>query len=110
MKQEFSRQIFEKYSNIKFLKIRPVEAEVFHADRRTDRQTDKYDETNNRFSQFWNALKNIIQLKEQHRLRLIENKYLRKTIEDKIMKWQDFINIKFINFKLHLKLKNEILA
>jgi hypothetical protein len=68
------------------MKIRPVEAEVFHVDRRTDRQTDTYDETNNRFSKFWNALKNIIQVKEQHRLRLIENKYLRKTIEGKIMK------------------------
>jgi hypothetical protein len=38
MKLEFSRKIFEKYSNIKFHENRPVEAELFHADRRTDRQ------------------------------------------------------------------------
>ena len=37
MKLEFSRQTFEKYSN--FMKIRPVEAEVSHADGRTDGQT-----------------------------------------------------------------------
>jgi len=35
MKPEFSRQIFEKLSNIKFHKIRPVGAELFHADGRT---------------------------------------------------------------------------
>ena len=32
MKLEFSRQIFEKYSDSKFMKIRPVAAELFHAD------------------------------------------------------------------------------
>ena len=41
MKVEFSGHIFEKYSN--FVKMRPVGAELFHADRRahglTDRQT-----------------------------------------------------------------------
>ena len=31
-----------------FMKIRPLEAELFHA----DGQADKYDEANNRFSQF----------------------------------------------------------
>jgi hypothetical protein len=37
VKLEFSRQIFEKYSNIKFpIKIRPVEAKLFHADGQTD--------------------------------------------------------------------------
>jgi hypothetical protein len=46
MKLEFSRQTFEKYSN--FMKIRPVEAEVSHADRRTD----KHYEANSRFSQY----------------------------------------------------------
>ena len=37
MKLEFSGQIFEK-KNLKYdiVKIRPVEAELFHADRRTD--------------------------------------------------------------------------
>jgi len=35
MKLEFSRQIFEKYSN--FTKISPLEAELIHAEGRTDR-------------------------------------------------------------------------
>jgi len=34
------------------MKIRPVGAELFRADRQTDRQTDINDETNNRFSKF----------------------------------------------------------
>jgi len=41
MKLEFSRQIFEKYSNFNFMKIRPVGAELFHADWRIDRCTDR---------------------------------------------------------------------
>jgi len=36
MKLEFSLQIFEKYPNIKFIKIRPVGAELFHGDGQTD--------------------------------------------------------------------------
>ena len=36
MKLEFSWQIFEAYSTPNFIKIRPVGAELFHADRRTD--------------------------------------------------------------------------
>jgi hypothetical protein len=35
MKLGFSGQIFEKYSNIKFQKIRPMGAELFHADGQT---------------------------------------------------------------------------
>jgi len=42
MKIEFSRQIFEKYSKLNFMKIRPVGNELFHADGRTDR----HDEVN----------------------------------------------------------------
>jgi len=39
MRLEFSRQISEKYSNIKFYAICPVAAELFRADRRkTDGQ------------------------------------------------------------------------
>jgi len=37
LKFEFSRQIVEKYSNITFMKIPPVRAEMFLRDRRTDR-------------------------------------------------------------------------
>ena len=40
MKLEFSGQIFEKNTQLSnFTKIRPVEAELFHEDRQTDRQT-----------------------------------------------------------------------
>jgi hypothetical protein len=34
-----------------FMKIRPVGAELFHANGRTDRRTDRFDETTSRFSQ-----------------------------------------------------------
>jgi len=53
---EFSRHIFEKYSN--FMKIPPVGAELFYADRRTDGQTDM---TNLivAFGNFAEALKNL---------------------------------------------------
>jgi len=40
MKLEHSRQIFEKFSNINFMKIRPVRAELFRGDRGTERRTD----------------------------------------------------------------------
>ena len=44
MKFEFSEQIFQKSQISSFIKIRPVGAELFHADR--------HDEANSRFSQF----------------------------------------------------------
>ena len=37
MHLEYSRQIFEKSSNVEFHNIRPMEAELFHADRLTDK-------------------------------------------------------------------------
>jgi hypothetical protein len=40
MKLEFRRQIFQKYRNTYFTKIRPVGAEFFHAEGRTDGQID----------------------------------------------------------------------
>ena len=43
MKLEFSGQIFEKRKKAKissFVKIRPVRSELFHADARTDGQSD----------------------------------------------------------------------
>ena len=43
MKLEFSRHIFEKSSNVTFHNIRPVEAELFHAN--------GHDKANSRFSQ-----------------------------------------------------------
>jgi hypothetical protein len=38
-KLEFSREFFEKYSNIKFHENPPIGAALFYADRRTDGQT-----------------------------------------------------------------------
>jgi hypothetical protein len=52
-KLEFSRTNFRKilkYQN--FMKIRPVGAELFHADRQTDGHTDGHDEGNSRYSQY----------------------------------------------------------
>ena len=40
MKLEFTRQIFEKYSDVNLMKIRPMEAKLFQVDRQTDGQTD----------------------------------------------------------------------
>jgi len=34
------------------MKIRPVGAKLFHADQRTHRQIDRYEEANSHFSQF----------------------------------------------------------
>jgi len=39
MELEFSRQILEKYSDIKFMKFLSFGAELFYADRRMDGQT-----------------------------------------------------------------------
>jgi hypothetical protein len=46
MKTEFSQQIFEKTQVSCLIKIRPVEAEMSHA----DAQTDRHDAANSRFS------------------------------------------------------------
>jgi hypothetical protein len=48
MKLEFSRETFEKYCNIKFMKIHPLGAALFHK----DGQTDRHDEANSCSSQF----------------------------------------------------------
>ena len=48
----FSRQIFEKSSNNKLMKTRPVGAELFHTDERTDGQKDEHDDSISRFSKF----------------------------------------------------------
>jgi len=40
VKLKFSRQIFINIQTSNFMKIRPVEAELFHADGRTDKKTD----------------------------------------------------------------------
>jgi len=61
-KLEFSRQTFEKVEIYNFMKIRPVVAELFHTDRRMDR----YDEANNRFSQFYERAYQIFQLCYTH--------------------------------------------
>jgi len=46
-------EIFSKNNQISnFMKIHPVAAELFHA----DRQTDRHDEANSRFLQFWECV------------------------------------------------------
>jgi len=52
LKLEFSRQIVEKYSNITFMKIPPVGAEIFLRDRRTDR----HNEASCHFSEFFESV------------------------------------------------------
>jgi hypothetical protein len=52
MTLEFSQQIFQKSSNIKFNETRPVGFDLFHADGWMDGETDRHDEANSRFSQF----------------------------------------------------------
>jgi len=42
MKHEFSRQISEKYPSIYVMKIRLMGAELFNADRQTDRQFSQF--------------------------------------------------------------------
>jgi hypothetical protein len=42
------------------MKIHQVEAELFHAHKLTDGQTDLHDEINSYFSQFSNAPRNVI--------------------------------------------------
>jgi hypothetical protein len=60
MKIEFYRHIFEQCSNIEIHESRPVEVKSFHADGRTDRQTDRNYEVNS-FSNIANALKIALQ-------------------------------------------------
>jgi hypothetical protein len=67
MNIEFFRQILGKSSNIKFMKICPVGAELFYADGRTDgqkdEQTDRLTDMTKliiAFRNFANATKNIL--------------------------------------------------
>jgi len=48
MKLEFSRQSFEKYTNIKFHENPSSESRVVSCE-----ETDRHDEANSRFSQFY---------------------------------------------------------
>jgi len=52
MRLEFYRQIFEYTQIPKFMKTRPVGADLFHAGGRTDGQRARHDETS-RFTQFF---------------------------------------------------------
>ena len=56
MKLEFSRQVFDKYSNIKFNENTSGASQAVpcrRTDGRTDGQTDRHDEANSLFSQFY---------------------------------------------------------
>jgi len=44
------------------MKIRPIEAKLFHADRRKDTLTDKHDAANSRFSQICARAQNIVRI------------------------------------------------
>jgi hypothetical protein len=62
MKLEFSRQIFEKYVNIKFHENPSSGNQVVtcgRTDEQTGRQTDRHDEANSRFSQFCERAKKL---------------------------------------------------
>jgi hypothetical protein len=52
MKPDFSRQIFEKSSNIKF-RENPSSGDRAVPSGETDRRTDRYDEANSRFTQYY---------------------------------------------------------
>jgi hypothetical protein len=56
------------------MKILPVGAELLHADGRTEIQTDRYDDTNSRFSQFCEGvlrpLQQFLEVAEEDKLRL----------------------------------------
>jgi len=55
MQIEFSRQIFEKYFNIKFHENSPNGAELFHVEGQTERRTNIHDEDKTRISLFCNG-------------------------------------------------------
>ena len=53
VKLEFSREIFEKITQIlSFMKIRRVEAELLHEDGQTDGRKERHHEANSRFLKF----------------------------------------------------------
>jgi hypothetical protein len=66
MMLEFSRQIFEKYSNIKFHEVGG------DCSMRTDAQTEIRDETNNRFSPFCERAPKLRKLKRYYEERIRE--------------------------------------
>jgi len=59
MKLEFSPKIFEKYSKSYFTDIRPVTAELFHADGHTYRQTNGQRERDNEASIAFRNIANV---------------------------------------------------
>jgi len=46
MTLDISQEIFETYSKMNFISIRPVGEELFHANGRKDRRTDRYNNIN----------------------------------------------------------------
>jgi len=52
MKKCISPQIFGIYPNINLTKMYPVGAELFHAYRKTNKQTDRRDKTNSAFRNY----------------------------------------------------------
>jgi len=58
MKLEFSRHYFEKHSYIKFMKILLMRAELFRGGQ-ADGRTNKPDEANSSFAQFFKSAYNV---------------------------------------------------
>jgi hypothetical protein len=58
MRLELPRHSFEKYSNIKFNENQPNGSRAYLCGR-TDGQTERYDEVNNRFSQYCGRAKEL---------------------------------------------------
>ena len=58
MKAEISRQISKNNQILNIMKIRPVEAELLHADGRTDRRG----EVSSRFSQLYERAQKVLHL------------------------------------------------
>jgi hypothetical protein len=58
MKLEFFQNIFERYSNTNFMTNRPVGAEFFHSDGRTDRN----DEANSHFPKFYKSAQKVVSI------------------------------------------------
>jgi len=49
---KFLRRLYKSLLISNFMKLRPVAAELFQPEGRTDGQTDRHDEANSRISQF----------------------------------------------------------
>jgi hypothetical protein len=60
------------------MKVRPVGAELFHAEKQADRQTDRHDEADSHFSKFWErALTNKYKRTQWRTIHLMDKQELK---------------------------------